>query len=143
MSRTHNHSTETHNETRVESIDMSWFIVKDLEAAIKFFTEVVGLKLMEKSPHFKWAELQGHNGGSFIGITEANSGCGDLPAGINSITTFTVANIERSKAAMEARGATMDGDIMEVPGHVKIQGFFDADGNRFQIVEVIAKMQNM
>ncbi len=118
----------------VKKIDMTWIVVKDVKAAVKFYTEVVGLKLMEFHEEYGWAELQGHEGGSRLGIAQ-ESAEEQVKAGQNAVVTFTVGNLEQAKAEMVKKGAKCEGDIIEIPGHVKMQTVIDRDGNRFQVCE--------
>jgi len=109
---------------------LSWIVVDDFEESIDFFTNVVGLKLLEKSPEYKWAELRGEEG-AILGICGCNE---QMKSGKNAVVTFTVDDIDQAKAEMISKGATMIGDIIEVPGHVKMQTF-SSQGNEFQIVQ--------
>jgi predicted enzyme related to lactoylglutathione lyase len=120
----------------VKSIDMTWLVVKDFKAAVDFYTKVVGLKLMESSEEWGWAELQGHEGGSRLGIAQDRSE-EKIKPGSNAVPTFTVASLEAATVEMEKKGAKKVGDVMEVPGHVKMLLFKDADGNHFQMVEML------
>lgn len=121
---------------KVKEIGLSWIVVKDIKSAVKYYTEVVGLKLAEFNEQYGWAELEGHEGGARLGIAQA-SPQEKVGPGENAIVTFTVENIEKTKASMIQKGARCEGDILEVPGHVKMQTLIDGDGNRFQICELI------
>lgn len=126
-----------------KSIDLVWIVSNDVKAAIKFYTEIVGLKLKEFDEQFGWAELEGPAGGVRLGIAQKqqNSECEssyDHQPGQNAVMTFTVASIEKAISEMSAKGAKMVGDVLEVPGHVKLQTAIDTDGNHFQLVEVLA-----
>jgi len=120
----------------VQKVGLCWIVVKDVKAAAKYYTEVVGLKLMELNEQYGWAELEGHEGGTRLGIAQAGPQSGMEPGG-NAVMTFTVGDLDASKKEMVAKGAKCDGDVLEVPGHVKMQTLIDADGNRFQICQII------
>lgn len=121
----------------VKEIGLSWIVVKDLRAAVRYYTEVVGLKLMECNESYGWAELEGHSGeGARLGIAQENPQ-EKVKAGQNAVVTLTVSDLEKSKAAMVKQGAQCLGDVVEVPGHVKMQSFLDADGNCFQICQLL------
>lgn len=117
----------------VESMDLVWITVKDVQEAVKFYTEVVGLQLKEMSEQWGWAELQGKNGAR-LGICQS---CDENPikAGENGIVTFTVKDLDQAKADMMKKGAQCVGDIQEVPGHVRMQMVRDSSGNHFQLVQ--------
>ena len=120
----------------VKEIGLCWIVVKDIKAAVQYYTEIVGLKLMELSEEFGWAELEVHEGGSRLGIAQ-ESAHEPVKAGQNAVMTFTVDNLEKSKKQMVQKGAKCHGDVIEVPGHVKMQTLIDQDGNHFQICEVL------
>lgn len=113
---------------------LSWIVVSNIDEARKFFAEVLGLKENAYAPEFKWAEFQGKNGGGLIGIGEYDKQS-DIPAGSNAVLTFSVDDIVIAKKELMEKGAKMLGEIIEIPGHVKMQSFSDKDGNYFQIVE--------
>lgn len=118
----------------VNGINLIWIVVKDLKEAVKFYTEVVGMNLESIHEQFGWAELIGKEGGVRMGIAQKND-FDNMAPGSNAVITLTVKNIEETKQDFIKKGAVMLGDIMEVPGHVKLQTLVDIDGNRLQIVE--------
>ncbi len=121
---------------KIKSIDLAWIVVKDLKQSVKFYTEKVGLKLMEFHENFGWAELSGENGGMKLGIAQehptANEG---IVSGNNAVITLTVSSLEEAISDLKAKGAKLIGEILEVPGHVKMQMVQDEDGNHFQLVQ--------
>jgi predicted enzyme related to lactoylglutathione lyase len=114
-------------------IHLSWIVVKDLEASIKFYTEIAGFTLKNQSPEYGWAELAGADG-SRLGIA-SESPKSEVKAGSNTITTFTVNDIDEAIALFKEKKVQLVGEIQEVPGHVKMQTFTDEDGNTMQIVQ--------
>ena len=116
-----------------KSIDLIWISVGDFDQAVKFYTDVVGLQLLEKNDQWKWAELQGETGAR-LGIGAACEGNGARP-GMNGVITITVEDLDQSKKELMEKGAVAIGDECVVPGHVKMQLFKDADGNQFHIVQ--------
>ncbi len=121
----------------VSHMDLSWITVSDLDKAVEFYTKTVGLKVHQSSPEFGWVELKGENGGATLGLAQSND-AELMPPGAGAIVTMTVDDIESAKAKMAEQGATMQGEIMEVPGHVRLQVFTDSDGNKMQLVEVLS-----
>ncbi len=117
-----------------QSMDLAWIVVKDFKAAVKFYSEVVGLKLKECNEEWGWAEFQGKDGAR-LGVAKENDK-DSVKAGQNAIVTFTVADLDQSKAEMEKKGAICVGPVQEVPGHVRMQLIKDLDGNQFQIVQM-------
>lgn len=121
----------------VRGIELSWIVVKDIDAAIKFYTQVVGLMLKEYDKNFKWAELSGPSG-SRLGITQENLEY-NMKAGTNAVVTITVQDIVKAKEKLMKQKVHMIGEIMEVPDEVKLQSFADADGNMFQLAQILRK----
>lgn len=121
----------------VKEMGLCWIVVKDIKAAVKYYTEVVGLKLMEFHEEMGWAELAGPQGGARLGIAKEQCSEEAFKAGKNAVMTFTVANLENAKQEMVKKGAKCFGDVCEVPGHVKMQTMHDLDGNCFQICQVL------
>lgn len=117
-------------------ISLSWIVVKDIEAAVKFYTQTVGLTLREFNPHYGWAELSGPEG-SILGLAKENMEQ-NAKAGTNAVITVTVDNIAKARDEFLKKGVTLIGDVIEVPGHVKMQTFQDRDGNTLQMVELIS-----
>lgn len=121
----------------VKEIGLIWITVKDLEKAIEFYTKVVGLKVVERSDEWKWAELAGHDGGSRLGLGEECSEM-EMRAGQNAVVTLTVDSIDKTLKEVGAKVKLL-GDVQVIPGHVKMQLCADSDGNLFQYVELLHK----
>ncbi len=121
---------------QIKSFDLAWIVVKDFKQAVKFYTETVGLKLLKVSEEYGWAELQGHHDGAMLGIA-TESAENPLKAGKNACITFTVEDIEEAKESLHKKGAKFLGDIHEVPGHVRLLTGVDADGNHFQLAQLL------
>ena len=126
--------TITGGTLMIKSSDLSWIVVSDLKKAKQFFTTSVGLKELKYVEELGWAELGGEDGGSVVGLAEANPTM-DLEAGKNAIITLTVDDCDKMAEELKKRGVSLVGEVMEVPGHVKLQMFKDSDGNLLQIVE--------
>jgi len=122
-------------ETKVKTINMVWIVVKDLKAAIQFYTETAGLTLNSEAPEFGWAELSGPEG-CRLGLAEENPQ-NEIKVGCNGVVCITVDDIEASRKFFMEKGARLIGDVMVVPGHVKMQTFEDPSGNTLQLVESI------
>lgn len=120
-------------KNNVKGIHLNWIIVKDVEAAIKYYTEVLGLNLHHFSKEHGWAELSG-NEGSVLGIAQENQKFGKK-AGTNAVITITVEDINKAREELLKKKAKIVGEILEVPGHVKLQTLEDADGNMLQLAQ--------
>ncbi len=116
-------------------IHLSWIVVNDFDAALSFYTEVIGLTVKNKSSEHKWAELAGPEG-SMLGIS-GNDCSSEVKPGSNAIVTITVENIEEAVAFFRKKTVKLLGDVQEIPGHVKLQMFADSDGNLMQLVQLL------
>lgn len=121
----------------VQSINLCWVVVADLEKAIPFYQESLGLKLLEWNKAHGWAEFAGHEGGSRLGVAQA-SDFNQVSAGSNAVVALNVENIEKAREAYLSKGVTCLGEIMEVPGHVKLLFCQDQDGNKFQLAQLLS-----
>lgn len=124
---------------KTKSLGLAWIVVKDFKKAVKFYTEVVGLQLKEMHEEWGWAELGGHDSnGALLGIAVENPQAqSPIGPGQNAVLTFTVANLETAIAEMKKQKASIIGNEEVIPGHVKMQTVKDADGNIFQMVELL------
>lgn len=129
--------------TNVIGIQMAWTVVNDLEKAIQFYTETLGLILMENCAEYGWAELSGPSGSRLgLAMRKDNSGewdAANVQPGHNAVVTITVKDIEAAVKSYQEKGVRLLGKIMEVPGEVKLQTFQDPDGNLFQLAELLKK----
>lgn len=123
-----------------KGMHLAWIASKDFNEAIKFYTEVLGLKLLSKNETFNWAELQGEEG-VMVGLSGPSQDCSHespLKPGQNAVLTFTVTNIEEAREELLKNGTELLGEIQEVPGHVKLQLFKDPSGNLCHLCQLIA-----
>ena len=121
-----------------KKMGLVWIVVTDFKRAVHYYTEVVGLKVVEMNEQWGWAELEGHEGGGRLGIAQQQTECTDyVKPGQNAIATFDVDNLEKSIDHFLKKGANLVGKIEEVPGHVRLQTVKDPEGNYIQLVEVL------
>ena len=123
---------------------LSWIVVKDLKKAVKFFTETLGLELLVYDESCDgWAELGSKSAkdSARLGIASESKETKEfnMHPGQNAIVCFTVDNLEKSRLELMQKGVTLLGDIVEVPGEVKMQLIRDPDGNLFHITELLTK----
>lgn len=117
-------------------MQLSWITVADIKQAIKFYTEVVGFELHEFNEEFGWAELSGKEGAR-LGLAQECPEHGNK-AGTNAVVTITVEDIANAIESLKQKNVKLIGEVMEIPGQVKLQSFEDIDGNNFQLCELIS-----
>jgi len=125
----------------IKRSDLVWIVVSDLDAAHQFYVDTLGLKLLERSNDIGWLEVQGYDGGTKLGIAQLTGAANawHLPVGSNAIMTLKVEDIEKARKTFIEMNLYFIGDIVEIPGHVKLALFADADGNRFQLVQDLVR----
>ena len=99
--------------------------VKNLEAGVAWYRDVLGFKPLYVREDIAWGELQ-------TGVAKVNVGLSQVeePGGKGGATlTFGVADLDAAKAALDAKGVRQDGPIQEIPGMVRLLTFFDPDDN--------------
>ena len=116
---------------------LHWIVVKDIKAAIAFYTKIIGLQLKTYDEKYGWAELSGPEG-SLLGIAQENEHQ-EIKAGSNAVITITVDDIISSRNELAKKSVRLLGDIIEVPEEVKMQTFVDPDGNMMQLVQMLRK----
>lgn len=121
----------------IQRFELAWISVSDLARAKKFFVDTLGMNIVTDTPEYNWLEVEGKQGGARIGIGT----CGEqspIKPGDNAIISLTVTNLEEIKKMLENHQVTIIGEIMEVPGQVKLLLIQDADKNFIHLCE---KMQ--
>ena len=106
--------------------------VTDLDRSIGWYQDVLGLKLLYRRDDTAWCELS-------TGVTNVNVGLSERreAGGSGGATlTFGVTDLEAAKADLDAKGVRQDGDIIEIPGLVRLLTFFDPDDNALMFYQV-------
>ena len=100
--------------------------VSDLDAAIKWYEEVLGFKLLYKIDAMGWCELASP-------VARVNVGLGQVEKkkqeGGNSVLVWGVHDIDAARKQLEALKVRFDGPTRTYEGMVRLATFFDPDGN--------------
>ncbi len=107
-------------------IERVWFWVQDMDRALKFYTEVLGLELVHRHGD-EWAELA-----SEPVHLALHGGDGHEPGGT---VVFEVEDLDEARFALELRGVVFEPHAGEVEGVARFVSFADPDGNRLQLIE--------
>ncbi|HEX8300607.1 VOC family protein [Sphingomonas sp.] len=108
--------------------------VSSLDNAIPWYESVLGMTLLYRRDDIAWCELS-------TGVDKVNVGLSareSVTQGGGATLTFGVKDINAAKAALEAGGVRLDGDIMEISGMVKLLTFYDPDGNALMFYQDLA-----
>ena len=106
--------------------------VKDLDASIAWFRDMLGFEEMFKVAEAGWAEVSTPADGVSIGLDQTDA---DVEGSGGSVPVFGVVDIDAARAELEAKGVEFAGDTVELPGMVKLATFFDPDGNRYMFAQ--------
>ena len=104
--------------------------VSDLERAIEWYKDVLGLELVYKLDQHGWCEMATATKHVTIGLgqTEEQKAGGTTP-------TFGVVDIDAARKHLESKDVRFDGDTYDVGGMVKLATFYDPDGNAWMLAE--------
>ena len=126
-------------------LDHVAFRVSDLDRAISFFTEVLGLRLMlrqeDKEHHeaFAFLEVEGGNLELLQSLDERNNPVRYDPPRVEPPFTPHVAlrsdNLDRLAATLKARDVPIVEGPLEIPGQVKWLYISDHDHNIVEFVQ--------
>jgi predicted enzyme related to lactoylglutathione lyase len=122
---------------RPGAVDHVWFWVSDMDRAVAFYRDALGLSLRMRHED-AWAELEAgavriglHGGG------EAAAPRADEATARGGTVVFAVHDLDASKAALEERGVVFENHLGEVPGYARYASFADPDGNPMQLIEYV------
>jgi catechol 2,3-dioxygenase-like lactoylglutathione lyase family enzyme len=113
----------------VDRLDLVFYWVSDMDRAVSFYRDVLGLTLLRQDSA-TWAEFDA--GGRRFALHSAGEG---QPVGGGGATAvFAVGDLNRAKRELAARGVTFthEGDV---EGYARFVSFLDPDGNSVQLIE--------
>ncbi len=111
-------------------LDHVYYWTGDMERSVKFYEDVVGLKLLRRDGG-EWAEFDG--GPIRFAVHAAVDGHPVEPGGATA--SFRVDDLDAARAGLEERGAEFEEHVGEVEGYARFATLRDPDGNRVQIIE--------
>jgi catechol 2,3-dioxygenase-like lactoylglutathione lyase family enzyme len=108
--------------------------VSDLDKAIEWYGDVLGLDLVYKLDQYGWCEMATATKHVTIGLgqTEEQKAGGVTP-------TFGVMDIDAARKHLESKDVRFDGDTYEIEGMVRLAMFYDPDGNSFMLAESLGE----
>jgi catechol 2,3-dioxygenase-like lactoylglutathione lyase family enzyme len=110
-------------------LDHVYYWVNDMDRAVAFYRDVLGLPLARRDGD-EWAEFDA--GGVRLALHGAVHGHAPPPGG--AAVVFEVADLDIARATLAARGVSF-GHEGDVEGYARFLTFTDPDGNTLQVIE--------
>jgi catechol 2,3-dioxygenase-like lactoylglutathione lyase family enzyme len=114
----------------IGEIDHVYYWVRDMDVAVAFYRDVLGLPLLRRDGD-EWAEFDAG------AIRLALHGGGDVTQG-NGTVVFRVADLDEVRIVLGGRGGDVDDHVGEVEGYARFATVRDPDGNPVQLIEYVA-----
>jgi predicted enzyme related to lactoylglutathione lyase len=119
--------------TDVGAIDYVYYWTSDMDRAVSFYRDVVGLTLARQDGS-QWAEFATEPVRFALHGTEGHA---VRPGG--AAVMFRVDDLDVARRTMEQKGVTFDEHSGEVEGFARFATFRDPDGNRVELIERLQK----
>jgi catechol 2,3-dioxygenase-like lactoylglutathione lyase family enzyme len=113
----------------VGALDLVYYWVSDMERAVAFYRDVLGLDLIRQDGS-SWAQFD--VGGRRFALHGAVEGQQLTPGGATAV--FTVNDLDGAKAVLGARGVQVEHDG-DVEGFARFCSIKDPDGNVVELIE--------
>lgn len=110
-------------------LDQVYYWVGDLDAAVAFYADVVGLSVIRREGS-EWAELD-------AGPVRLALHAGERPGPGGATAVFRVDDLDAARWQLEQRGARFDEHVGEAAGFARFATFRDPDGNPLQLIEYL------
>jgi predicted enzyme related to lactoylglutathione lyase len=117
----------------IRRLDHVYYWVSDMDRAVKFYQNVVGLRLARREGG-SWAMFDASSDVR-LALHGAVEGRPIETGGATAV--FRVDDLDSARSDLERKGARFDEHMGEVEGYARFASFFDPDGNRVQIIEYV------
>jgi catechol 2,3-dioxygenase-like lactoylglutathione lyase family enzyme len=120
----------TPNAQIVKQLDHVYYWVTDMDRAVDFYRNALGLTLVRREGD-SWAQFDA--GGRQFALHGAVDGRPAPPPG-GAAAVFSVDDLDRARSVLSERGVRF-GHEGEVVGFARFAAFEDPDGNTVQLIE--------
>lgn len=110
----------------VQGVANVWLPVKDMDRAVGFYRDVLGLELSMQSP--EWSELDAN--GLSIGLNAREAAGASADGG--AVLTFRTDDIEAEMTGLQGKGAQFSGGVSSYEWG-SVAPFKDSEGNDLQL----------
>ncbi len=111
--------------------------VLNLARAMKFYTQILGLRQTKDLHQHGWVELEG-KGGLKIAL-RLRRGIHRLPPGGASLA-FVVEDLGAANRELSAKGIRFREERLEITGYLTGLSLWDSEGNRLYLVQLVKEM---
>ena len=102
------------------------FQVRDMAKAKEWYARVLGSTEVFEVAEHNWCEVTTPHAGLFLGLNATETPQPSAGAALG----FGVADMDKARAWLVKNGVELEGDVIVIPGIVKLLYFRDPDGNR-------------
>lgn len=102
------------------------FAVRNMAASKAWYQRVLGSSIVYEVPEQHWCEMTTPAERTLLGLHEQDA----ATAGSANALGFSVLDMAAARAHLVAQKVQLEGDVIEIPGIVKLLYFTDPDGNR-------------
>jgi catechol 2,3-dioxygenase-like lactoylglutathione lyase family enzyme len=114
----------------IGEIDHIYYWVSDMDAAVAFYGDTLGLSLVRRDGD-EWAEFEAGP------IRFALHGGAEQPSASGTVV-LRVHDLDAARMVLRGRGALLDEHVGEVEGFARFATVRDPDGNPVQLIEYVA-----
>ncbi len=129
----HQPSSRLHGPLPYDGTVLCVLSVGDVNAAKAWYGKVLGCTVVYELPEHNWAEVATPTEGALIGLMQ-DPDATTVGNGGSSVS-FGVRDISAAKASLMNHSVAIDGDVIEIPGVVKLLNFKDPYGNSLMLYQ--------
>jgi catechol 2,3-dioxygenase-like lactoylglutathione lyase family enzyme len=121
-------------EAASRQLDHVYYWTRDMDRAVAFYRDVVGLRLLRQDGS-QWALFDaGPVQFALHGVLEGH------PVTMGGATAvFRVDDLDTAVSALEEKGVRFGDHLGEVAGFARFRSFTDPDGNTVQLIEYVGR----
>jgi len=124
----------SHDEGASRPLDHVYYWTRDMDRAVAFYRDVVGLRLLRQEGD-QWAAFDAGP----IQFALHGAGEGHAPPVGGATAVFRVDDLDTAVQSLQERGVVFGDHLGEVAGFARFRSFTDPDGNTVQLIEYVRR----